>query len=201
MAKHWQARAARALNEASAMALQAQVQDPACVRMGFMDGNEPHARAGFYWPRRKRAASLWSCGCMWAGKVWEGARAHARVGAATRPHPLLRRRLDRRRTWGAERAHWDSAHPCDICARSRTTAATSAPGLGSPLPHLRRDWAHPCHICTGTGLAPATSAPGVGPRLPHLHGSFARAAGHFGMPRVLGGGCGGLQRPRYCAAF
>jgi hypothetical protein len=23
------------------------------------------------------------------------------------------------------------------------TAATSAPGLGSPLPHLRRDWAHP----------------------------------------------------------
>ena len=25
-------------------------------------------------------------------------------------------------------------------------AATSAPGLGAPLPHLRRDWAHPCHI-------------------------------------------------------
>ena len=24
--------------------------------------------------------------------------------------------------------------------------------LGSPLPHLHRDWAHPCHICTtGTG--------------------------------------------------
>ncbi len=53
-------------------------------------------------------------------------------------------------------------------------AAASAPGLGSPrphlrldsrgsaLPHLRRDWAHPCHICTGTGRAPATSAPGLG---------------------------------------
>ncbi len=39
--------------------------------------------------------------------------------------------------------------------------ATSAPGLRSPLPHLRRDCAHPCHICTGTGLTPATSAPGL----------------------------------------
>jgi hypothetical protein len=38
--------------------------------------------------------------------------------------------------------------------------ATSAPGLGSSLPHLRRDWAHPCHICAGTGLTPPTSAPG-----------------------------------------
>ena len=58
--------------------------------------------------------------------------------------------------------------------------ATSAPGLGSPQPHLHRDWAHPCHICTGagltpaesasgTGLAPATSAPGLGSPLPHPH--------------------------------
>jgi hypothetical protein len=31
----------------------------------------------------------------------------------------------------------------------------SSPGLGPPLPHLRRDWARPCHICTGTGLGPA----------------------------------------------
>ena len=31
------------------------------------------------------------------------------------------------------------------------TAATSAPGLGSPLPHLRRDCAHRGHICAGTG--------------------------------------------------
>ena len=41
------------------------------------------------------------------------------------------------------------------------TAATPAPGLGSPLPRLRRDWAHPCHACAGTGLAAATSAPGL----------------------------------------
>jgi hypothetical protein len=33
--------------------------------------------------------------------------------------------------------------------------------LGSPLPHLHRDWAHPCHICAGTGLTAATSAPGL----------------------------------------
>ena len=46
---------------------------------------------------------------------------------------------------------------------------TSAPGLRSPLPHLRRDWAHPCRICTGTALTPATSAPGLGSPLPHLH--------------------------------
>jgi hypothetical protein len=36
--------------------------------------------------------------------------------------------------------------PRRICV----TAATSAPGLGSPLPHLYRDWARRCHICTGT---------------------------------------------------
>ncbi len=36
--------------------------------------------------------------------------------------------------------------------RSMRTPATSAPGLGAPLPHLRRDWAHPCHFapCTAT---------------------------------------------------
>ena len=39
-------------------------------------------------------------------------------------------------------------------------SATRAPGVGSPLPHLHRDWARPCHICAGIGLAPATSALG-----------------------------------------
>jgi hypothetical protein len=36
------------------------------------------------------------------------------------------------------------------------TPAASAPGLGSPLLHLRRDWAHCCHICTGL-CTPAAS--------------------------------------------
>ncbi len=37
------------------------------------------------------------------------------------------------------------------CALLAHTLPTSAPGLGSPRPHLRRDWAHPAHICAGTG--------------------------------------------------
>jgi hypothetical protein len=48
------------------------------------------------------------------------------------------------------------------------TAATSAPGLGPPLPHLRRDWAHPATSAPGLGLIAATSAPGLGSLLPHL---------------------------------
>jgi hypothetical protein len=68
--------------------------------------------------------------------------------------------------------------------------ATSAPGLGSPrphlhwgrgsfLPHLRRDWARPAHICAGTGLVPPTlSAPGQPRPLiarPSAHQRCARA--------------------------
>ena len=61
------------------------------------------------------------------------------------------------------------------------TRATSAPGLGAPVPHLHRDWAHPCHICTGTWLAHATSAPGLGPTLPHLHRDWATSAPATGV--------------------
>jgi len=50
------------------------------------------------------------------------------------------------------------------CTGTWLTPATSAPRLGSPCPHLYRDWAHPAHICTGTGLTPPTSAPGLGRR-------------------------------------
>jgi hypothetical protein len=58
------------------------------------------------------------------------------------------------------RAPVSAAHPqklsCSGVPRSHIPGAcASAEGLGSPHPHLRRDWAHPCHICTGTGLAPA----------------------------------------------
>ena len=42
------------------------------------------------------------------------------------------------------------------------TPATSAPGLGSTLPHLRRDWVHPCHICAGTRLTPCDICTGTG---------------------------------------
>jgi hypothetical protein len=53
--------------------------------------------------------------------------------------------------------HAETAH---ICTGTGLAPATSAPGLGSPLPHLHRDWARPCNICTGTGLA-------IGPRAYH----------------------------------
>ena len=39
--------------------------------------------------------------------------------------------------------------PAHICTGTGLAAATCAPGLGSPPPHLHRDWAHPCHICAG----------------------------------------------------
>jgi hypothetical protein len=54
------------------------------------------------------------------------------------------------------------ADPAHICTGTGGSAATSAPGLGSPLPHLHRHWAHSGHICTETGLTPARSASGQG---------------------------------------
>ena len=89
-------------------------------------------------------------------------------------------------------------------ARVGRTAATSAPGLGSPLPHLRRDWAHPCHICARTGLTPATSAPGLGSPRPHLRRDCAldrRRWGRQGSRRprrwpLHRSCCGRLPRPR-----
>jgi hypothetical protein len=44
-----------------------------------------------------------------------------------------------------------SARPVATSAAGLSSPATSAPGLGSRLPHLHRNWAHPSHICTGTG--------------------------------------------------
>jgi hypothetical protein len=55
-------------------------------------------------------------------------------------------------------------------AHPRHICAGTAPGLGAPLPHLHRDWARPCHICAGTGRAPATSAPRLGSPLLQLTG-------------------------------
>jgi hypothetical protein len=56
-----------------------------------------------------------------------------------------------------------------LCTGTGLAAATSAPGLGSPPPHLHRDWAHRRHICTGTGLARCHICTGTGLTLPHLH--------------------------------
>jgi hypothetical protein len=75
--------------------------------------------------------------------------------------------------------------PCHICTGTGLTPATSAPGLGSPLPHLHRDRANPCHICTETALAPATSAPGLGEPLPLLCTGTGRPGTCTRTPRPL----------------
>jgi hypothetical protein len=81
--------------------------------------------------------------------------------------------------------------PFHICAGTALAPATSAPILGSPLPHRHRRWAHPAASAPGPGtppplcswahprhicrawLAPATSAPGLGLRPPHLRRDWA----------------------------
>ena len=46
-----------------------------------------------------------------------------------------------------------ASRSCSTRRRSRCVA-TSAPGLGSPLPHLFRDWAHPSIPAPGLGSTP-----------------------------------------------
>jgi hypothetical protein len=64
--------------------------------------------------------------------------------------------------------HRNRAHFRHICAGTGLTSATSAPGLGSLLPHLRRDWAHSAASShtSGPGLTSHTSGPGLRAR-PH----------------------------------
>ena len=130
----------------------------------------------------------------------------ARAGAAADGAGDSRARDDRL-GWPARAC----THPCHICTGTGCTRATSAPGLGSPVPHLHRDLARPCHICTGTGPNAAISAPGLGhictgywghpcdvctgtgPPLPHLHRDLACA--QHGQPQPLRGGGSG----RVCA--
>ncbi len=63
--------------------------------------------------------------------------------------PHRRPELPARRTYHPsarkKARHWAGSLP--------PTSTTSAPGPGSPLPHLRRDQAHPSHICAGAGPA------------------------------------------------
>ena len=81
-------------------------------------------------------------------------------------------------------------------------AATSAPGLGSPLPHLHQDWAHRCRICAGTGLAPLpTSAQGLGSPLPTSAPGLGLAPSHTGTGTALFAATSapGLGSPHICA--
>jgi hypothetical protein len=58
-------------------------------------------------------------------------------------------------------------------------AATSAPGLGSPLPHLHRDWERPCHICSGQGDASAEDIAAAEPRGPARNGASSSASRNY----------------------
>jgi hypothetical protein len=63
-------------------------------------------------------------------------------------------------TWRIDGSH--------IITSTRLIAATPPPGLGSPLPHLRRDPAHRCDVFAGICLTPTTSPPRLDLSLPHL---------------------------------
>ena len=63
-------------------------------------------------------------------------------------------------TWRIDGTH--------IITSTRLIAATSTPGLGSPLPHLRRDPAHRCDVFAGIRLIPTASPPRLDLSLPHL---------------------------------
>ena len=80
--------------------------------------------------------------------------------------PLRRSTMHLRRHATEILAHERCARPADILRRppriahtlTRAHPATSAPGLGSPLPHPHRDWARPCHIRTRTCTGPPAEA-------------------------------------------
>ena len=59
----------------------------------------------------------------------------------------------------------------NMCARH---SPTSAPGLGSPRPHLRLDSAGRAQICARTLLTTSTSAPGLGSPRPRLRRDSAQ---------------------------
>jgi hypothetical protein len=60
-----------------------------------------------------------------------------RLGSRSKTSPPRRRPVIR----CGHILHRDWAHPGHICTGAGLAPATSAPGLGSPLPHLRRDFA------------------------------------------------------------
>ena len=74
--------------------------------------------------------------------------------AANRVRAALRRRAGVRSALGLL---------LPIRPRAGRAPPTYSSGLGSPPPHLHRDWAHPSHVFPGTGLAAAHICAGTGP--------------------------------------
>ena len=90
-----------------------------------------------------------------------------------RPHVRARAHMHNRTTREHEHTNECGVHTCNIVhamangPKDNTRGLTphDAQKVGSPLPHLRRDWARPCHICAGTGLAPCHICIGTGERM------------------------------------
>ena len=160
----------------------------------------PHLHAGRDWvperkarrfpPRQRQAAQGTEERC--------NARPHTRPrGNAAGGTPGVRR---------------DWAHPCLICTGTGLAPATSAPELGSPLPHLHRDCARKhaavpagtrrrgasTQTCTAFSFLPSCGSPGEPCRdrgacsgVAHAHGqarahSWARGlCGRFIHPRLM----------------
>ena len=123
----------------------------------------------------ERYLSIPLCGILHAGAAAarRAAAAHKAGGVALTTHLQLVARHVRRDRYSPSTPSSSVVSPGTPARPSRATPPTSAPGLGSPRPHLRRDWAcpgpylhckqaQPGHICTGTGLTLPTSAPRLG---------------------------------------
>jgi hypothetical protein len=102
------------------------------------------------------------CTCISVHAAWYFNRTNewTQVDSATTSEAAAIAMLET--TTGTERSSRkltaDRASHGHINTGTGLTPAISAPGLGSPLPHLHRDWVHRLHICTGNGLMDAGAA-------------------------------------------
>ena len=131
----------------------------------FIQCHFPCSRLG----RAPPCRALAHCGCSQYRRQHPETEPHVDEAEPAAPTALPLGRENSRRSSVID----EVLHPCHICTGTALTAATSAPGLRSPLPHLHRDCADCCLICTATGLTAATSAPPLGSPLPCLHGDWA----------------------------
>ena len=149
--------------------------------------SRPAGRPGPVGSRRRPRLCVCLLACLfgWFGSARRGLlRARARARAAV---PAARRRYARKLKHRRAPTH-GSAHALTAGPPRCSAPLACVRVLGSPRPHLHRDWAAhicagtgltPAHICTGTGLAPPTSAPGLGSPRRHRHRDWAHPLPHL----------------------
>ncbi len=122
---------------------------PRTCRMRFSPGR--HNTTPSRGPRRSARVQLGprAKAVLFSGTVRAHNAASAPIGALT--CAARRAFLPAAKTTGRRRLAWNCPHGNALVVEHLLQ------GLGSPLPHLRRDWAHPCHICAGTGRVPSVS--------------------------------------------